>query len=137
MKMFNVVQMPEVNSRMFRVIKGQVSPSGHTVGSFQLIADNLEIGVARAIKTELCHAEHAGAVSLQVLPCFEEEGDLIPQEFGPDVQTEFWCVYERYANGATALIDDFATAQDAYDRAEILAKGLGIEVEAPEWADAE
>ncbi len=131
--MFNVVQMPEINSRKFRVIKGQVSASGHTVGAFDLIASDLDIVEARNIKTELCHAHHAGAVSLQVLPCFEDEGEMIPQHFGPDTDTEFWCVYECYQDGTVSVVDDFGSASDAYDRAELLAKGLGIEVVAAEW----
>ncbi len=136
MREFNVVQMPEINSRFFRVIEGQVSASGHILGSwYRPIAENLDIEVARSIKTELGRAQHAGAVSFKIFPCFESEGDLVPQEFGPDVDTEFWCVYFRTANGELELVDDFATESDAWDRAELLSSVLNVELEPDAWAE--
>jgi hypothetical protein len=133
--MFNIVQMPEVNSDVFRIIKGQVSPAGYPIGAYDVIAEGVAYDPARQLMMALERAHHVGAVALVVLPCFEDDetGEMIPQLFGPDISTEFWCLFLRNPDGTTEVIDDYATATEADADGAVLAKGLGIVIEAAPW----
>jgi hypothetical protein len=49
----------------------------------------------------------AGALKItgfQILPCFENDGVVTAQINGPDVETQFWSVYERWSDGR-AVVD--------------------------------
>lgn len=133
--MFNIVQMPEINADTYRIIKGQVSPAGYPVGEYNVIADDVDYNPARQLKIALERAHHVGAESLVIQPCFvdDETGDTVPQPFGPDLNTEFWCLYQRNPDGELEMIDDYGNADLAHADAKVLAKGLEIEIEVAEW----
>jgi len=81
----------------------------------------------------------AGALKItgfQILPCFENDGVVTAQINGPDVETQFWSVYERWSDGRAVVDDDYDTQGQAIEAAKALAQTYGVEIEPYPWVVA-
>lgn len=72
-------------------------------------------------------------ISIQVLPCYEDDDCAIAQFEGPDDNTQFWTIYTRNVDGTVGAIYDFTTRFDAVAYAQGIAGDLGVPVESYPW----